>query len=115
MSLSIKKDDMVIVLSGDDKGVRGRVLSVDRKRGKAIVEGVNIIKKHQKARSQTEPGGILEQEAPIALCKLMLLEPSGLGSNVETLRAARFGVKIDTNGAKSRVLKIRNEPKEITV
>lgn len=109
MSLRIKRDDTVLVLSGKDKGARGRVLSVDPKKGTAIVEGVNIIKKHQKARSQEQPGGIIEREAPLPLCKLMLVEPGGKG------RAARFGVKVDEQGNKVRVLKIRDEAKEITV
>jgi large subunit ribosomal protein L24 len=82
---------------------------VDPKKGTAIVEGVNIVKKHQKARSQEQPGGIMEQEAPIPLCKLMLVEPAGKG------RAARFGTKIDEQGNKVRVLKICGEAKEITV
>lgn len=109
MSLRIKKDDMVLVISGRYKGARGRVLSVDPKAAKAIVEGVNIVKKHQRARSQEQPGGIMEQEAPIALCKLMLVEEGGQG------RSARFATKIDANGAKVRVLKIKGEAKEVTV
>jgi large subunit ribosomal protein L24 len=109
MSLRIKRDDMVLVLAGRDKGARGKVLSVDPKKGTAIVEGVNIIKKHQKARSQEQPGGIMEREAPLPLCKLMLVEPAGKG------RAARFDVKVDEKGNKTRVLKIRDENKEITV
>ena len=109
MSLRIKRDDMVLVLSGRNKGAKGRVLSVDPKKMQAIVEGVNIIKKHQKARSQEQPGGIIEREAPINLCKLMLAEPDGKG------RAARFGTKVDEKGNKVRVLKVRGESKEITV
>lgn len=109
MSLRIKRDDMVLVLSGSDKGARGRVLSVDPKKGTAIVEGVNIIKKHQKARSQDKPGGILEREAAIRLCKLILTEPGSKG------RAARFKTKVDEQGNKVRVLKIHGETKEITV
>ena len=109
MSLRIKHGDTVVVLSGKDKGARGRILSVEPKKGMAIVEGVNIIKKHQKARSQDKPGGIMEREAPLPLCKLMLCESGGKG------RAARFGVKVDAAGNKTRVLKIRDEAKEITV
>lgn len=109
MSLKIKHDDMVLVLSGKDKGAKGRVLQVLPKKGKAIVEGVGLVKKHQKARSQEQPGGIIEQEAPIALSKLMLLEPGSGG------RAGRFGVKKDDKGNKVRVLKLRGETKEITV
>lgn len=109
MSLKIKRDDIVLVLSGKDKGAKGRVLQVLPKKGKAIVEGVGVVKKHQKARSQEQPGGIIEQEAPIALSKLMLVE-TGTGG-----RAARFGVKTDENGNKVRVLKLRGETKEVTI
>lgn len=109
MSLRIKRDDTVLVISGKYKGVKGRVLAVDPKKAKAIVEGVNIIKKHQKARSQTDPGGIVEREALIALSKLMLVESGGKG------RAARFTTRIDDQGNKVRVLKIQGETKDITV
>ncbi|MCE5228304.1 50S ribosomal protein L24 [bacterium] len=101
MSLRIKKNDMVMVISGKDKAATGRVLSVQPKKGTAIVEGVNIIKKHQKARNQNEQGGIVEREAPILLSKLMLADSKG--------RAARFGVRTDAQGVKQRVLKLEGE------
>jgi large subunit ribosomal protein L24 len=111
MSLRIKKGDVVVVLSGrhQDKGARGRVLAVMPKKGVAIVEGVRMMKKHQKARSQQQPAGIIEKETPIPLCRLMLAEPGGQG------RAARFATKVAADGAKSRVLKLHGESKEITV
>ena len=109
MSLRIKRDDTVVVLSGSYKGVRGRVLNVDPQKGTAIVEGVNMVKKHQKARSQNDPGGIIEREAPIGLAKLMLAEAGPKG------RAARFATKTDEHGQKVRVLKLKGEAKEITV
>ena len=109
MSLSIKRDDMVLVLSGKYKGVRGRVLAVLPKKGSAIVEGVKMIKKHQKPRSQQDPGGIIEKEAPIDLSKLMLVESGAKG------RAARYGIKVDEHGNKIRVLKLRDSTKEVTV
>jgi len=112
MSLRIKRDDMVMVISGRDKGARGRVLAVMPKKGKAIVEGVRMIKKHQKARSQQQPGGIVEREAPIDLSNLMLCEPAGKG------RAARFSTRVEKQGErkiKTRVLKLQDEGKEVTV
>ena len=109
MALHIKRDDMVMVISGHSKGARGRVLAVLPKKGKAIVEGVNMIKKHQRARSQEKPGGIIEKEAPIQLSNLMLAEPAGKG------RAARFSVKKDEKGNKIRVLKIKGETKDVAV
>ena len=111
MSLRIKKGDLVVVLAGrhQDKGAKGRVLRVLPKKDAAIVEGVRIVKKHQKARSQTDQGGIIEKEALIPLCKLMLVEAGGQG------RAGRFATKTDAQGNKIRVLKLRGETKEITV
>lgn len=106
MSLRIKKNDKVMVISGKNKAAVGRVLSVQPKKGMAIVEGVNIIKKHQKARSQNEQGGIIEREAPIRLSKLMLADNKD--------RAARFAVRTTEKGEKQRVLKIKGE-KEVIV
>ena len=64
-NLHIKKDDTVIVLSGDDKGVKGKVLEVSPKEGKVIVEGVNKVHKHVKPRRQGESGGIIDAEGAI--------------------------------------------------
>jgi large subunit ribosomal protein L24 len=71
--LHIKKDDSVKVLSGKDRGAQGRVLVVMPKDNKAIVEGVNLVKKHIKPNQQNPNGTILEQEAPIHLSNLQLL------------------------------------------
>lgn len=112
MSLRIKKGDLVTVIAGSvekGQGRTGRVLAIFPSKGTAIVEGINMVKKHQKARSQTEPGGIIEKEAPVAMSKLMLAETGGKG------RAGRFAVKTDPKGNKVRVLKIKDETKEITV
>lgn len=67
----IKKNDQVIVISGNDKGKKGKVLSVDHENGKVIVEGINIATKHQKPRRQGEAGGIIKQEAAMAISKVM--------------------------------------------
>ena len=61
----IKKDDQVIVIAGNDKGKKGKVLSVDHENGRVIVEGVNIATKHKKPRRQGEAGGIIHQEAAL--------------------------------------------------
>jgi len=74
--LHIKKGDTVIVLSGDDKGQKGRVLGIIRKKtDKAIVEGVNMIKKHTKPSAAHPQGGIIEKEAPVHISNLMLVDP----------------------------------------
>ena len=74
-NMSIRKDDIVIVLSGKDKGKKGKVLTVMPKDGKVIVEKVNVISRHQKPRKQGEEGGIIKREAPIYACKVMRVCP----------------------------------------
>ena len=71
MKMHIKKGDTVVVLSGKDKGKKGKVLAVFPKTSKAIVEGVNVATKHSKPRRQGEEGGIIKQEIAINACKLM--------------------------------------------
>ena len=100
MGLSIRKGDTVLVISGNERPsegrmVRGRVLSVHPKKGTALVEGVNLVKKHQKARSQQQQGGIIEREAPIRLSKLMLVDP-------KTGIASRFSNERTDDGDKVR-------------
>ncbi|MCL2152718.1 MAG: 50S ribosomal protein L24 [Oscillospiraceae bacterium] len=73
--MHIKTNDTVVVLSGRDKGKQGKVMSVDPKGGKAIVEKVNVAKRHKKPRKEGEPGGIISQETPIYVSKLMRLCP----------------------------------------
>ena len=73
--LHIKKGDNVIVITGNNKGQKGRVLEVITKTNRAIVEGVNLIKKHTKPNAETPQGGIIEKEAPIHISNLMLVDP----------------------------------------
>ena len=73
--MSIKKDDLVIVLSGKDKGKQGKVLSVMPKEGKVIVEKINMVSRHTKARKQGEESGILKKEAPLYACKVQKVCP----------------------------------------
>jgi len=68
----VKRDDNVIVVSGDDKGVRGKVVAVAPKEGKLMVEGVNIVTKHVKPKRRGEPGGIIKAEGAIYACKVQL-------------------------------------------
>ncbi|MGN1082990.1 MAG: 50S ribosomal protein L24 [Candidatus Avispirillum sp.] len=70
--LHVKRDDTVIIVSGDDKGTKGKVLQVSPKEGKVIVEGVNLVKKHLKPRPPKENGGIVDAEAPFYACKAQL-------------------------------------------
>ena len=70
--LHIRKDDTVVVLSGDSKGVKGKVIDVSVKEGKVLVEGANIIHKHVKPRKQGETGGIVDTEGAIYASKVAL-------------------------------------------
>ena len=73
--MSIKKGDTVVVLSGKDKGKQGKVLTVMPADRKVIVEGVNVVSRHTKARKQGEESGILKKEAPLYACKVQKVCP----------------------------------------
>jgi large subunit ribosomal protein L24 len=73
--LHIKKGDTVVVIAGESKGQKGRVLEVIRKDDRAIVEGVNLMKKHTKPNAKAPQGGIIEKEAPVHVSNLMLVDP----------------------------------------
>jgi large subunit ribosomal protein L24 len=91
--LHIKKGDMVIVITGNYRGQKGRVLEVIRKTDRAIVEGVNLVKKHTKPNAKSPQGGIVEQEAGIHISNLMLVDP-------KTGERTRVGRKMDENTGK---------------
>jgi large subunit ribosomal protein L24 len=69
----IKKGDLVEINTGEEKGRRGRVLDVIPERAQALVEGINLVKKHQRARSQTKPSGIVTVPSPIHISNLILI------------------------------------------
>ena len=95
----IKKGDQVQVLTGKDRGKRGKVLRVERKAGRALVEHVNMVKRHTRANPrQGVQGGIVEREAPIAISKIALVSP-------DSGRVSRVGYKILEDGRKVRVAK----------
>lgn len=94
----IKKNDVVYVRAGDDKGKKGRVLEVLVSEGKAFVEGVNIISRHTKPNAKNTQGGIVKKEAPVYISKLMLLDPKGgkpsrIGRKNEDGRSVRYAKK----------------------
>jgi large subunit ribosomal protein L24 len=74
--IHIRKGDTVIVISGESKGQKGRVLEVRREKEKALVEGVNMVSKHTKPNAKSPQGGIIKKEAPIHLSNLMLVDPT---------------------------------------
>jgi large subunit ribosomal protein L24 len=99
--MHIKKGDIVEVIAGNDRGVRGEVIRVIPRDNRVVVKGVNMVKKHQKprqgGRSQVQ-GGIIEFEAPIHVSNVMLVDP-------ESDRPTRVGVREDENGQKVRFAK----------
>ncbi len=100
--LHIKKGDTVVVISGESKGQRGRILEVDRVKKRAIVEGVNMVSKHTKPNAQSPQGGIIKKEATIHISNLMLVDPSsGDGT--------RLGRKLNKDGKLVRYSKKSGE------
>ena len=74
--LHIKKGDTVIVITGESKSQKGRVLEIDRVKNRALVEGLNMVSKHTKPNAKAPQGGIVKKEAPINLSNLMLVDPA---------------------------------------
>ena len=95
--IKIKSGDTVQVIAGDHKGTEGKVLKVLRDKNKAIIEGVNMVKKHMKPSAQNPQGGIVEKEAPIHISNLSLLTGKGettrVGFRIEGDKKVRFSVK----------------------
>lgn len=97
VKIKIKTDDRVLVIAGENKGSEGKVVSVIRDQNKAIVEGVNLIKKHAKPSAQNPQGGIIEKEAPIHISNLSLTTSDGeatrVGFRMEDENKVRFAKK----------------------
>ena len=83
----LRKEDQVQVVAGKDKGKQGKVIMIDRAKGRAIIAGVNMVKKAQKKRKQTDRGGIIEIEAAIAISNIMIVcrkcGPTRIGYKIE--------------------------------
>jgi large subunit ribosomal protein L24 len=94
----IKRNDNVLVLSGKDKGKQGQVRHVMPKEGRALVTGLNLVKRHRRPRSANETGGIIEMEAPLHLSKLMVVCPS-------CGKASRLGIRQKADGTRFRYCK----------
>ena len=101
MAVKIKKGDRVIVTTGRDKGKKGEVLKVFPKEDRALVTGINMVKRHQR-QSQTQQGGIISKEAPIELSNIAHGDP-------KTGAATRVGFKILGDGRKVRFAKKSGE------
>ncbi len=95
--LKIKSGDTVRVIAGDHKGAEGKVVRIIREKNRAIVEGVNMVKKHQKPSAQNPQGGIVEKEASIHISNLSLLTANGettrVGYRMEDDKKVRFAKK----------------------
>jgi len=94
---NIRKGDMVIVLAGDDKGKKGRVVEMITKKMRVLVEGVNIVSRHTKPDAKTPNGGIVKKEASIHLSNVALIDPkSGKATRVRRKRQDRKVIRIAT-------------------
>ena len=95
MAARIKKDDVVYIRSGDDKGKTGKVLRINKDKGKVIVEGVNLVWKHLKPTQASPKGGRIQKEAPLNIAKVQPVDPkTGKGTRIKFVIA---------NGEKRRI------------
>jgi large subunit ribosomal protein L24 len=101
--LRITKGDLVVVISGEEKGKRGKVLRAIPDKGRVVVEGINMAKRHRRARQQGEESQIVEFPAPLAASKVMLIDP-------KDDRPTRVRRRVDTDGTVERVSVRSGEP-----
>ena len=100
--MNFKVGDEVVVITGSDKGKKGKIIKTLKEENKVVVEGVNVVKKHQKPTGMTE-GGIIEREAPIAASNVMIIDP-------KTKKGTRIGHTTDPKtNKKIRIAKKSNE------
>ncbi|MBP9993810.1 MAG: 50S ribosomal protein L24 [bacterium] len=101
IKMFVKKGDSVVIISGTQKGKRGTVLSVDPKKQRAIVDGVNLVSKNTKPSTENPKGGIIKKEAPIHVSNIMVCDKDGT--------PGRIGRKKDENGKSIRYSKKSGE------
>ena len=102
----IKKDDVVKVIAGRDKGKTGKVLDIDRERGRVLVEGVSLVKRHTRPNPQRQiKGGIAERESSIDISNVMIVTSGGV--------ATRIGYRVETSGAATRSVRIARKGGEM--
>lgn len=92
----VKKNDMVLVIAGDDKGKKGRVIEVNSTTGRVMIEGVNIVSKHTRPTQQYPNGGIIKKEAPIHISNVQLVDPK-TGKGIRVNRKTVDGKSVRTN------------------
>mgnify|MGYP002624721480 CR=1 FL=1 len=100
--MNFKKGDKVNVIAGKDKGKSGKILRVLRQSDRVVVEGINMVKKHQKPTANNQTGGIVEIEHPIHISNVMMADP-------KTGKSTRIGHEINKDGKKVRISKKSNE------
>jgi large subunit ribosomal protein L24 len=106
VKIKIRREDTVKVIAGKDKGKTGRVLQVDRDRGRVLVEGVGMVKRHTRPNPQRQiKGGIAERESSIAISNVMLLTSGGVPT--------RVGFRVEGTGASSRRVRYARKGGEI--
>lgn len=105
VKLNIKKGDTVKVISGESKGKQGRVLRIDSTSGRAVVEGANLIKKHTKPNAQNPQGGIVEQEAPIHMSNLMIVDAKGIVTRIGKKKDEKTGKSVRFSKKSGEVIK----------
>jgi large subunit ribosomal protein L24 len=97
MNIKLKKEDTVMVIAGKDKGKTGKILKIDRVKGRVIVQGLNMVKKAVKPKSQNDKGGIIEVEAALEASNVMILtkkgEPTRIGYKIEGGKKVRIAKK----------------------
>lgn len=102
MAAKIRRDDDVVVITGKDKGRRGKVLAV-RPDGRVLVAGINLVKKHTKPNPMLgQPGGIIEKEAALHISNIALFNP-------ESDKPERVGFRVNEDGTKSRIFRSTNK------
>ena len=100
--MKIKKDDTVLVVTGKDKGKKGKVRFAYPDEKRIMVEGINMVKKHAKAKAQVKQAGIIEREAPIGVANVMLL-------CAKCNKPAKIGFKVLQDGRKARICRVCKE------
>jgi len=100
--MRLKKDDKVKVVTGKDKGKIGKVIRIDRDRGRVLVENINIVKRHSRPSAQNRQGGIIEREAFVDISNVMLMCS-------KCMEPVRVGAKVLEDGKKVRMCKRCNE------
>ena len=103
--LFIKKGDNVMVIAGESKGQQGKVLVIDAKKSKAIIEGINLVTKHSKPNAENPEGGIVKKEAGINISNLMIIDASGNATRIGRKQNEKSGNMVRYSKKSGEVIK----------